>query len=155
MKNSFIRSPSARARMKQTFHSPNTEAICTMASVLQQRPGFFAFPFIFKFGNPSKVQIAKALNYTRKELGILVVVVSCKWPVKVLAIEMFKVYNNINVHNSKNHTTSGDPRSPLQAFLSPVEFPAQTTLSVIAAGLVAFLRQSRRDANLICVCCRT
>ena len=75
MKNSFIRSPSARARMKQTFHSPNTEAISTMASVLQQRPGFFAFPFIFKFGNPSKVQIAKALNYTRKELGILVVVV--------------------------------------------------------------------------------
>ena len=80
---------------------------------------------------------------------------SCKWPVKVLAIEMFEVYNNINVHNSKNHTTSGDPRSPLQAFLSPVEFPAQMTLSVIAAGLVAFLRQSRRDANLICVCCRT
>ena len=75
MKNSFIRSPSARARMKQTFHSPNTEAICTMASVLQQHPGFFAFPFIFKFGNPSKVQIAEALNYTRKELEILVVVV--------------------------------------------------------------------------------
>lgn len=52
-------------------------------------------------------------------------------------------------------TTRGEPLSPLQASFSPLESPAQTTFSFIAAALVAFSRQSLRDTNFILICWST
>ena len=52
-------------------------------------------------------------------------------------------------------TTIGEHLSPLQAFLFPVEFPAQITLSVIVAGLLAFSRHCRFEANFTLICWTT